>query len=53
MQKFVIQNNCLRCGYVNETEVGLTNKNDNAVYRCDNCKFIIFTSWTEESDINT
>jgi len=50
MKVFVIQNVCLRCGKINETELGLTNKNDNAVYKCDNCKFIIFSSWMEEKE---
>ena len=50
MKLFVIQNVCLRCGGINETEIGLTNSNDNAVYKCDNCKFIIFTSWMEEEN---
>lgn len=46
----VIQSICLRCGSINETDIGLTNKNDNAVYRCDYCKYIILTSWMEEKD---
>lgn len=50
MKVFVIQNICLRCGSINETELGLTNKNDNAVYKCNNCKFIIFSSWMEEKE---
>ena len=50
MKVFIIQNVCLRCGYSNETEIGLTNKNDNATYRCDNCKVIIMMSWMEEKE---
>lgn len=50
MKVFVIQNVCLRCGNINETELGLTNKNDNAVYKCDNCKFIIFSSRMEDQE---
>jgi len=50
MKLFVIQNICLRCGFTNQTEIGLTNTNDNAVYKCDNCNFIILTSWIEEQD---
>lgn len=47
MTEMIIQNICLRCGFVNETSVGLTHPDTNATYRCDNCKFIIFTSWIE------
>jgi len=50
MKLFVVQNVCLRCGAINETELGLINEKDNAVYKCDNCKFIIFTSWMEEKE---
>lgn len=50
MKVFVIQTTCLRCGNVNQTDVGLTNKEDNAVYKCNHCGFIIFTSWMEEKD---
>ncbi len=49
LKTFIIQNICLRCGFSNETELALTNEKDNANYRCDNCKFIIFTSWMEEN----
>jgi len=51
MKIMVIQNICLRCGYVNQSEVGLTGGKDTAVYRCDNCKFIIFSSWLEEQEV--
>ena len=50
MKLFVIQNTCLRCGFTNQTEIGLTNHSDNAVYKCDHCKFIIFSSWMEEGN---
>lgn len=41
---------CIRCGYVNQSEIGLTGKKDEAVYRCENCKFIVLTTWMEEID---
>jgi len=50
MKLFVIQNICLRCGFNNRSEIGLTNTHDDAVYKCVNCKFIIFSSWMEEDD---
>jgi len=50
MKIMIIQNICLRCGFNNQTEVGLTGKDDQAVYRCDNCKFIIFNSWLEDNE---
>ena len=50
MKVFVIKNVCLRCGYSNETELGLINKNDDAVYKCDYCKFIMFTSYMEDKE---
>jgi len=50
MKLMIIQNICLRCGYTNETEIGLTAQKDTALYRCDNCKFIIFSSWLEEKE---
>jgi len=48
MKIFVVQNICLRCGHINEIELGLINGNDNAVYRCTQCKFIVITSWMIE-----
>lgn len=48
MKVFVVQVTCLRCGYVNEKKLLLANENDNATYKCDNCKFIVVTSWMEE-----
>ena len=47
---FVIQAICLRCGRVNEFNIGLTNPNDNAEYYCKKCKYIVITSWMEEKD---
>ena len=41
---------CLKCGYVNQNEIGLSAKKDTAVYRCENCKFIVLTTWIEEID---
>jgi len=49
MKFVIVQNTCNRCGFVNETEVAITYKEDTAVYRCDNCKFIIFSSWMEDN----
>jgi hypothetical protein len=50
MKLFVIQNICLRCGIVNETNIGLTNSSDTAIYKCENCNFIIFSSWMEDEE---
>lgn len=50
-QIFIIQTVCLSCGYVNQCEIGLTHKEDNAVYRCENCKFILFSSWIEDKEV--
>lgn len=50
MKTFVIQSICIRCGFTNKTEIGLTNPNDDAIYKCENCKYIILTSWMEEND---
>ncbi len=46
----VIRAICLRCGAVNEFDIGLTNKDTNADYRCGSCKFIVITSWMVEKD---
>ena len=52
VQKFVVECVCLRCGKVNEFELGLTNKHDHAVYRCNNCSWICITSWVEDDKEN-
>lgn len=39
---------CLRCGKVNDITLGLTNKEDDAIYTCVICKFIIANSWLED-----
>jgi|APSaa5957512535_1039671.scaffolds.fasta_scaffold01088_23 transcription elongation factor Elf1 len=44
----VIACTCLRCGFQNQVTIGLTNKKDTAVYKCDNCNFIIISSWMQE-----
>ncbi|MCJ8306737.1 MAG: hypothetical protein HRU07_06785 [Nitrosopumilus sp.] len=50
MKLFVIQTVCLRCGFINQITLGLINSNDNAVYKCNNCNFIVLTSWMEEQE---
>lgn len=44
----VVQCVCIRCGDISEFELGLINKNDKAVYKCDNCNFIILVSRIED-----
>lgn len=45
--EFIVSSICLRCGYQNQKSLVLSNKKDNTIYHCDNCNFIILTSWME------
>ena len=50
MKYFVIGTICLRCGANNEFDIGLTNSDDLADYKCRKCNFIVISSWMEEKN---